>query len=417
MSLYYNNTAARAAIEKLGFYPLDSAIYAKIAEWKSWYCGENRDFHFYKVYNGKKDIECRRKSLRMAQRVCEDWANLLLNEKATVSAGNETDTRLLQRVLCDNSFSVRGNRLCELAFALGTAAFVENVERGRVCIDYVRADSIFPLSMCGDEVVECAFCSHIRRGGKTLLYVQVHTRASDGGYLLRNALFEENGEQVPLPDGILSEVRSPVRLFQLISPNIVNKDELFSPFGASVFAGALDCLAGCDLVYDSFCNEFLLGRKRIFVPVSLARTLTDEAGETRPIFDPNDMAYIAMPDDQKLTEVDMHLRADEHIAALREQIDLLSERCGLGTHRFCVDASASVKTATEVVSENSVLYQNLSKHRKVFEKAVIELSRAVLCLLNRPHGKDTEISVDFDDSIIRDRASEKAEDRLDVSLG
>lgn len=412
-----NFDAARAALSKMGLLPVESAVYAKIPYWRGWYEGEDREFHHYKVYNGKRSLSRRRKSLNMAQRVCEDWANLLLNEKTVVRAEEERAEKLIARVLSDNAFSVYGNRLMELTFALGTGAFAVNVSAGKITVDFIRADSVFPLGMRGNEITECAFCSRLFRDGKTVLYVQAHTCEKDGSYRIRNAFFGEGGEEMPLPDGVLPEVRSKVRLFAVVTPNVVNKVELGSPLGASVFAGAIDNLCGCDLVFDSFCNDFQLGLKRIMIPVTMARMMTDEDGTTRPVFDENDVAFYAVPEDQKLTETDPHLRANEHIAALREQIDLLSDRCGLGTHRFCVDSNAGVKTATEVVSENSVLYQNLEKHRKVLERALETIARAILFLGGYKAYDTCALRVDFDDSIIQDKTAQKADDRLDVSLG
>lgn len=407
----------RRALETMGLRPVESVVYSKIPVWRSWYTGLQRDFHFYKVYNGKKELTRRRKTMGMAQRVCEDWANLLLNEKTVITAETNRQNRIIEKVLEDNHFSVFGNRLMELTFALGTGALVENVEKGRVRLDYVRGDSIFPLSARGEEITECAFCSHLYRDGKAVLYIQAHTLTDKGEYRILNAFFDEGGEELPLPSGVLPEIYSQIRLFQILTPNVVNKTEIGSPLGSSVFAGSIDYLKGCDLIYDSFCNDFQLGLKRIMIPVTMARMITDEAGDTKPVFDENDVTFYAVPDDQKLTEIDLHLRAQEHIASLREQIDLLSDHCGLGTHRFCVDSGANVKTATEVISENSVLYQNLEKHRKPLKTALSELARAILYLCRISGAGDIPIQVDFDDSIIQDKAAAKADDRLDVSLG
>lgn len=58
-------------------------------------------------------------------RICEDRANLLLNEKVTISTSDDTSTELINEVLAKNNFRVRANQLSETTFALGTGAFVE----------------------------------------------------------------------------------------------------------------------------------------------------------------------------------------------------------------------------------------------------------------------------------------------------
>jgi len=51
----------------------------------------------------------------------------------------------------------------------------------------------------------------------------------------------------------------------LIDLNIANNMDLDSPMGIAVFANAIDQLKGIDITYDSYVNEFILGKKRIFV--------------------------------------------------------------------------------------------------------------------------------------------------------
>lgn len=88
---------------------------------KDWYKGKVKSFHRYNQYNGKKLISRERATLSMAKRVCEDWANLLLNEKFSITASDAKADKFLKKVLKDNNFYASANRLVELAFALGTA--------------------------------------------------------------------------------------------------------------------------------------------------------------------------------------------------------------------------------------------------------------------------------------------------------
>ena len=66
-----------------------------------------------------------------------------------------------------------------------------------------------------------------------------------------------------------------------------------SPSGISVFANAIDQLEGADLVYDSYCNEFRLGKKRIIVPMSMARAQMESDGTVIPVFDDRDVEFYA----------------------------------------------------------------------------------------------------------------------------
>ena len=82
-------------------------------------------------------------------------------------------TSILER----NNFRVRGNQLVELAFALGTGAFVEYLDAdGNVIIDYIRADMIYPLSWDNGDITECAFGSVRVLDGKETVYLQIHRK-------------------------------------------------------------------------------------------------------------------------------------------------------------------------------------------------------------------------------------------------
>ena len=404
-------------LRKLGYEPLPCDR-ERISEWFAWYKGKVDTFHNYSQYNGKKKVRRRRATLGMAKKVCEDWANLLLNEKVAFSAGSKALTSRAEEILLANNFRVRGNQLLELSFALGTGAFVEYVEDGQVRIDYVRADKIYPLSQKHGSVTECAFCSEKVIGKKACVYLQMHV-LEHGMYVIKNRLFDKNTHApISLPDGVVSDyyTGSAVPLFQLVTPNIVNSLDPDSPMGISVYANALDVVKGVDLVFDSYQNEFRLGKKRIVVPVGMAQLHCDDTGMT-PVFDDNDTEFYAFAD-RNLTdirEINMDIRAEQHSEGLRQALSLLSDLCGLGADRYRY-GNAGIKTATEVISEESALYQNLKKHELVLEAALRDLICAVLFLDGKTADKN-KVTVDFDDGIIRDSQAEFEQNLRLVEMG
>lgn len=391
-------------LKNCGYNVIGDDFYNQIALWLSWYRGKVASFHNYFQYNGKKSIPRSRATLGMAKQVCEQWANLLLSEKVSISLGDKTAERAVRSVLCANNFYVRANRLTELTFALGSGAFVEYLDGGSVQIDYIRADMIFPLSWENGRITECAFASDKYIDGKKCTYINLHL-LEDGYYKILNRIIDSGGRELELPRG-MDEVfytKNRLPLFQIITPNIVNNFDLDNPMGISVYANAIDILKGIDLVYDSYQNEFRLGKKRILVPAGMAQ-MQNYGGAAMPIFDDNDTEFYAMSDKSltDLREINMSLRHEPHEKALQKNLDLLSSKCGLGgAERFRYSRSA-VKTATEVISEKSELYQNVKKHEIVLRSALESLVRAVLYLIGMP---ECEISVGFDDSIIEDTAS------------
>lgn len=114
-------------LKSLGYVTIPEEFYRKVGEWKSWYQGDVKGFHQYKVRNGHNTVRCRRYSLGMGKKIPEDWANLLMNEKVGITLEGKKEQEFVDRVLEENNFLVKANEMQELAFALGTVAFIPRV--------------------------------------------------------------------------------------------------------------------------------------------------------------------------------------------------------------------------------------------------------------------------------------------------
>lgn len=392
-------------LEKQDYRLIDKDFRQYIQTAREWFDGHCPDFHDYKVRVQKVQKKLKRYSLGAAKMVCEDYATLLLNEKVQIVAA---DFAALPDLLRDNRFFERGNRLIEWAFALGTGAMVEFLDdQNKATIDYIRGDLIYPLNWDGDNITECAFGSRRVLGAKKDAgegyYVQVHERR-EGAYYIRNIWLDKDGKEMATPEGVQPESGPfAVPLFQIIRPNTVNSKDPDSPMGMSIYGAAIDQLKAVDLVYDSYVMEFQLGKKRLMVPVSFTQQMQQEDGTFSPVFDPNDLIYtqyqVSDNAADKLQPVDMELRAEAHEQGLQRMIDLLSKRCGLGTGRFKFDRGAAA-TATQVISEDSDLYQSVKRHEKPLERAIIGMVRALSELSGG--NPDIDVTVEFDDSIFED---------------
>ena len=109
----------------------------------------------------------------------------------------------------------------------------------------------------------------------------------------------------------------------------------------------------------------------------------------------------------------MEIRYQAHDSGLQTALNLLSFKCGMGKDRYNFQ-DGQVKTATEVVSEKSDLFQSLKKHELLLRDALIGLYTAVAGLLGL---SAPEVTVNFDDSIIEDSDARRATDRQDVRDG
>jgi A118 family predicted phage portal protein len=188
--------------------------------------------------------------------------------------------------------------------------------------------------------------------------------------------------------------------------------------GVSVYGNALDALESADLVYDSYYNEFKLGKKRIFVDGTVLK-IDNTTGKPHLFFDANDTVFYNLPAEnqegkQAITESNMELRVEEHRRGLQDQLDIISEKCGFGRGYYKFDGD-QVKTATEVISQNSKLYRKIRKDEILLNDALIGLVRAVLWLSSVR--SEFEVSVNFDDSIIEDTKAKRDGALLEYNSG
>ena len=403
-----DNGIIQGYLERLGYRTPAGGHAQHMRQYLGWYRGYVSDFHDYAMRVGAARRTLTRYRLGMAKTICEDYASLLLNERMRIGAEGFL---ALPDILARNAFMERGNRLVEWTMALGTGALAEYLdERGEPAIDYIRGDLIFPLRWEGDRITECAFASRrvLGEGPQAAegYYVQIHAREG-AGYVIRNAWLNADGDELPPPEGVARmSAASPVPLFQIIRPNVVNALEPDSPMGMSVFGMAIDQLKAADLVFDSYVNEFVLGKKRVMVPQSLAAIQMQQDGAMQPVFDPSDvLIYVYQQSADGADDIkplDMTLRAAEHEAGLQRMIDLLSKKCGLGTGRYRFDGSVA-RTATEVISEQSDLYQSVRRNEKPLERAIRGMVSALSWLSGGP--ADVKATVAFDDSVIEDEGA------------
>ncbi len=419
-------------------------FYDRVTLWKSWYDGEVRDFHRYRAFNGVQYVNCARYSMGMGKKIAEDWANLLLNEKVKITISGKKEQEFFDSVCSENNFQIKANEMQEMKAALGTVAYVVRAAdvtvdsgngtiidtgRGRIKFDYVTAQNVFPISWENRIVNECAFASSATVRGKNYLYLQIHRIGDDGNYIIENEIYRSENENltpanltdVPGYENIPAIVKtgSTERQFVIDRLNIANNFDITLPMGIPAFANAISQLKGVDIAFDSYINEFILGKKRVMFKPSAAKNMEGEF-----VFDPNEIAYFYLEEDSDgggiIQPIDMSLRTGDHNAGLQDMLNALSSKCGFGRNYYKFD-NGSIATATQVVSENQDLQSAVHKHGLLLKSAMQELARIVIRLgnsiLKLGLDEDVQINVELDDSIFVDRESELNEMRLDVSAG
>ena len=176
-------------LNELGYKTVPQSFYTNIAVWKSWYKGRVDDFHKYTVFNGQKKVECMKCTAGLAKKACEDWADLMMNEKVKLTLEGQKEQEFVDDVFEKNNFRQMANRYEELAFALGTTAIVARVKGMRVneegymngdgakglLLDFVMADGIYPIAWENGIIDECAFAtSRVLKNKKYVSFKSAH---------------------------------------------------------------------------------------------------------------------------------------------------------------------------------------------------------------------------------------------------
>ena len=422
----------------------------------AWYRGFVDSFHKYYIKTGTTTFTNLEKlPLYMAKKTGEDWANHLINEKCDIIIPQK---ELLDDILDKTKSWTKLNRAIEQSFCLGYGFMVQGVKNleidedgavvgnkdAYITNDYVPAIMCRPLTYVDREVEDIAFVFENTKYINVILHIRDTRRTikiddkteinneNYNNYDIVNIKVRNSGD-FGIEERFTFHTKSPIKLFQPIQPNICNNADLDNPLSVSVYANAISTLMAIDNAYDSLNNEIQLGRKRVVADVD-QYTEVDENGNKVNTFDPNDALIYSIPardtkvgegQKQLLEDISGQLRINDIVAALNQQLSIYSSKVGLGEnyYRF-IDMQKGVTTATQVISENSTLYKTMRKHEILLEQSLKDMVLSLVYLNNTFTSNPTinikgysDITIQFDDSIIEDTNAQKTSDRQDVANG
>ena len=118
-------------------------------------------------------------------------------------------------------------------------------------------------------------------------------------------------------------------------------------------------------------------------------------------------------EEQPVKEIDFTLRTDAFIKGINADIDYASSNMGLGANWLKFDG-AGVKTATEVISENSEAFRTKKHNDTVVTNLIYDLVAAICEMAGIETG---EIKIETDDSIIEDKEAERVKAQSEVVQG
>ena len=448
--------------------------YFGIFLWKWLYRGFYKAWHIIPAPTIEKpDNKRELYRMNMAKAVCAEMAGLVWGEECTVNVSMEgfeaTDEKpdplneFVQKVFGENALREKMQESIEQALALGGAAMKvygdvmrdsngnEVPETRRIKIGYAMADQFIPTAWDNAKVTEGCFISRIAKNGYYFTRLEWHKW--DGlTYTISNELYRAEmrqgadgsdqdilGVRWPLADIYPYLEESTVipvseSLFTYWRTPIANNLDDNSPLGMSMYGNALETLHALDICFDSFVSEFRLGRKRIIVPARCIKTVVDPvSGKNIRYFDAADEVWEALAtdttEDLKVQDNTVELRVEEHVSAINAFLSILCLQTGFSVGTFTFDQNQGLKTATEVVSENSKTYKTIKTIQNQLAPAIEHMVRNIVDVAilyeMETEGQKVEalaaggyhVSVTFDDGVTQDRQTNINEGVMLVGAG
>lgn len=415
---------------------VDPQEYLRIKDSVDMYKGDYGKINYLNSYGMKKTRELM--SLNMIKQVSETMASLVFNEQCVITVGsdgnNKEASEFIAKVFEHNDFKKNFARYLEPMFATGGLAVRPYIDTstGQVEFSWAQANTFYPLRSNTNNISEAAIATvSTRTEGKNTAYytlIEFH-EWSDGHYVISNELYRSEingvtGTKVPLStiyEGLaetatLSGLSRPI--YAYVKPNGFNNISPYSPLGLGVCDNCKPTLKQINTTYDQMNWEIQMGQRKVIVSDHFLQSVDDELGN-RPqqVFDEDSNIFVGLKGDMDTMiqkDITHDLRVEKYVLALNQQFKTLEMQTKLSAGTFSFDGQ-SVKTATEVVSENSATYRTrnaqiveVTKFIKELIISVCELSKATIGTNGESVYKGEiptfdDIGIDFDDGVFTDK--------------
>lgn len=371
--------------------------------------------------------------LPIAKTVSKKIASLVFNEQAEIKLDDETANEFINDILSSDKFNKNFERYLESCLALGGMAMRPYFDGKTIKIAFIQAPVFLPLQNNTQDISSAVIITKSRKvDDKKNIYftlMEFHEWDKDQ-YIISNELYksthlERVGTRVHLSE-LYDDLEESVTITNLSRPLFtylktpgMNNKDIDSPLGLSIYDNAKTTIDFINRTYDEFAWEIKMGQRRVMVPEMTTRIAFNKQGErevSRRVFDPNENIFVSYgnPDIDKtiaVTDLTTDIRSESYIQAINHGLSLFEMQIGVSSGMFTFDGK-SMKTATEVVSENSDTYQMRNSIVSMVEQALKELIISI-CELGLSYGiyhgvipTFDSISVNLDDGVFTDRDKE-----------
>lgn len=414
-------------LEKLG-YKIDTAPYSIIEVCNAWYKNKLIDeFHKRTTVQGEEyEIE----RMNFAKRGCADDANLC--EVISINVGDvkkeDGQSQKVNDMLQKNRFGVMYRKQLERMSATGTvgayirldnATYLDNgkVTGGDVRISYCYAESIAPLSVINDEVIECAFfgTDSTKEGKRSVLVV--FTLENDL-YKATTYEFDEDGEEVG--EGYWIQLGD-VKPFEIMRVAEVNNLDNMEGFGLPKLYNAIPTLKKLDLCNMILNGDLEKGEKLLLTNEAIVE-IDSNTGKPKKKSKLMKRIFVflgeRLPEMKSvIQEYNPTIRIDEIIKTYELCLSLFSMMFGFGSKKYTFE-NGQIQTATQYLGERQDSMQDLNKQRQEAIDYISHIVKAMMWFENQfnaaTYDLDAEICIDFDDSYIEDKNTKIESMRTDA---
>lgn len=365
----------------------------------------------------------------------------------------QTANDLIQQIFADNNFYDKFGDYLEAELAMGGLAIkpVWNPTTSKIELHYVLAPNFYPMDSDTKGINSACFSypNYVTENGVKFTYTRLEFHywtyqniTDDSGntslqrvYNVHNELYKaytssgELGKQIPLntlpqyqdmqPDQSWTGIERP--MFVYMKTSGLNKKNLNSPLGQSIFADAIGTLKSINDVYDQFNWDTQMSQKKVIVTANTQAPVykDPQTGKLMEmphmVFPENQNVFMSMPgdsDDPTIKDISLPIRAADYLTAIKGYLSVLEVDLGFSAGTFTFDGQA-VQTATAVISENSTTYQTRQNELNGLTDGLRDLINSILEVyyINNPdttlptNVPDDAISIDFDDGVFQDRTT------------
>jgi len=406
--------------------------------WKAHYRGDVEGINRDTAFNGLESYPITRRSMRVAKLLAQKWAVGLFGESFHVTLKDDKQTDLFRQLEKTVDFRSKINQAAISGYSLGTAALLayadletntetEIITGGKVKLDVIKYDSIFPIVYNSNDIQTIAFVKSEQLKDKTLFTIGIHS-FQNGKATVENIQATVKGGNVDFtaPETVKQNQIFNNQQFCLIKPNVLNDYSDVLPFGQSIFADSLAACVDVDLAADGLRRDVEESPQMTFVGKDLLLDAIGKNGNKKKLFENTRGKFFVIP--QKLAEGGNsnikqlfekscpEIRADQFWKVIKDSLNWACLTAGLGKNTLDI---VPQQTATGVIHTESEKMQNVSLHQQYLETEIIKIVRA-LCELSTLTGNPidaSEVTITFEDSVIEDTTEQKNLSMREIDIG